>query len=815
MKARWFGCAAVSIVALLGGEASAGLPLRAFHGLDPELTARLTRRGAWFELDRSSFARADASPRLLRRVPLGCGPALGMARNATAFDASADWLWAPPRHLLLDRAHVTLGLPASNESGATGQGVVIGIIDAGVDVSHPDLRNADGTTRVAWWIDFAADPAGLHPEIEAELGCEPEEGLRCQVLDAADIDERLGNAVSGDEPRDALGHGTHVASIAAGNGLAGGAGLVGIAPEATLIVARVTGAVGTIADSDVVLATEFVFARAAELGMPAVVNLSLGSDFGPHDDSSELGRALAAFVGPDQPGRAIAVAAGNSGALLSSSTEPELSPFGIHAEVEVTAAERLRLPIHTPAPPSGLSQTNASVFVWLSLYSTAGLSIGLELPDGARIEPIPSGVAESRVSGSVAGAVLHGVDGGAASSDIPALDRNVLTPSAGAAVIVLDGQWASGGTFFIELEGEGRVEAWLQSEGDLAPETGSIGAVFPRATARQTITIPANEPQLIAVGASVNRLDWRDATGRRVRLGGDGAYVVGAAAPFSSAGPNALGDFKPDVLAPGGFVAAAMSRAADPRSGALGVFSGLCAGLGCQVVSDRHAVTAGTSMAAPMVSGAIALLFEQNPALTEDELRGLLQSGSGRALAPVEPSGREGGGVLDVARTLSAAATPEREASERADPQTSRLQFASDFVLPDAARSVAALLWLRDGSDQVFDVALARVSISVAGGETAEELRRVGPGLYRFRVRAAGDQPPRALGVEVNLDGVPLLSAELPSSVVAEPAPGASDDSEGWCAFQPNTASRSRWLLQFLGLAVCCGRLRKRQISAR
>jgi subtilisin family serine protease len=789
---------------LLGALATTGagqVPLAALRDLQRVAPERhLWRGGALF-----------AAPSGWPLAPLGAAArahwvTLG-ARHRVLRVAEADFdalaaepglTWTPPRHLLMDQARSALRLRAAGARGAgTGAGVVIGIVDAGVDIAHPDFRRADGTTRVAWWIDFASDPAGLHPELEAAFGCAPEVGLRCQILDAADLDERLQNAISGDEPRDALGHGTHVASIAAGNGLGSSDGAyVGIAPEATLIVARITGATGNIADSDVVLATQFVFERAAELGMPAVVNLSLGGDFGAHDGSSELSQVLASFVDAEQPGRAIVVAAGNSGQLFRGLTEQAEEPLGIHNEVQVPAHARVRVPLLTPPPSSGADMTDASVFVWLNLYPATGISVGLELPDGTHLDPIALGSEKTLTSGELSAAVIHGLGDmtgrAVVARDLPGIDVDQVSPTAGAAVILIDGRWSSGGSFAIELEGAGRAELWAQSEGDLAPEAGSLGALFPAATAQQTVTIPATHPALIAVGASVNRVAWTDHTGAEVRVDAlpvEPAISLGGAAFFSSAGPNATGQLKPDVLAPGGFVIAAMSGAADPRNGARGIFSGgLCPGVSCQVVSDRYAVNAGTSMAAPMVSGAVALLFEREPTLTQSAVRALLVAGTQLALGQADPPSRAGGGVLDVAGSFDALTTEQRGLGESPDAAQSRLEFASAFALSDSARSLDVLVWLRDVNGSVFDAAPERIGVDVTGGSVTQALSRAGPGLYRLAVSASENSGGGSTRVQVRVDGTKLLEATLPIAGAGLVPTSARDTG---CSVVPRTHTRA------------------------
>jgi hypothetical protein len=241
---------------------------------------------------------------------------------------------------------------------------------------------------------------------------------------------------------------------------------------------------------------------------------------------------------------------------------------------------------------------------------------------------------------------------------------------------------------------------------------------------------------------------------------------------------------------------------------------GLCARRGCQIISDGYALTAGTSMAAPMVSGAAALLLERQPQLEQGELRNLLLAGAAPLAVASDVASREGAGMLDVAGSLGAAAAPARTLDERPSSELSRLRAAAASAFAAADRTLSALLWLKDAEGATFDASPERLQVGVSGGELRSGPARVAPGLYEFAVAAPPPAPP-SLAIDVAIDGEPLLSLALPIEGGHAPAPSARDD--GGCHVSPrapaSSQGRSSWLAALL--AAAAGARSRRAIRAR
>ncbi|QDQ16533.1 peptidase S8 [Streptomyces spectabilis] len=183
------------------------------------------------------------------------------AARTTASGISRVWLDGT-RTASLDKSVKQIGAPKAWQAGYDGKGVKIAVLDTGVDATHPDLKE-----QVVGEKNFTPSP----------------------------------------DSKDRVGHGTHVASIAAGTGTKNSA-YKGVAPGAKVLNGKVLGDEGSGDDSGIIAGIEWAAAEGAD-----VVNLSLGGGDTPGVDPLE---AAVNKVSEDK-GILFAIAAGNDGAPAS------------------------------------------------------------------------------------------------------------------------------------------------------------------------------------------------------------------------------------------------------------------------------------------------------------------------------------------------------------------------------------------------------------------------------------------------------------------------------------------------------------------
>lgn len=157
--------------------------------------------------------------------------------------------------------------------GLTGKGVIVAILDSGIDYSHPDFRNEDGRTRILALYDETLEREYTTEEIN-------------QALMAGSEQEQFRLVPS----RDISGHGTHVAGIAAGNGRASGGVNRGVAYESPLLIVKLGTAEpnGFPRTTQLMRGLDYVVKKSLELQMPMAVNISFGNNYGSHSGTALL-----------------------------------------------------------------------------------------------------------------------------------------------------------------------------------------------------------------------------------------------------------------------------------------------------------------------------------------------------------------------------------------------------------------------------------------------------------------------------------------------------------------------------------------------
>ncbi len=770
----------------------------------------------------SAFVRTkNASALGLRAFGDDVGALRGTPSDLAAFAASHPDLSlevSPPLHLLMDRAKgVTHADQVQSVRGLRGEGVIVGIVDSGLNVAHPDFRNADGTTRIKWYLDLSRPPIGLHPELEAQFKVTGTSGDLGAVLNAADINGAL--AVKATVPTDLVGHGTHVAGIAAAGEISPYSGM---APKADLIVVQATREDNSVDPLDMVNGSKFVFDRAAETGQPAVVNLSLGSDFGPHDGTFSWEVALAALVGPTHPGRSIVVAAGNTGSIAE---------FPVHASVHVTEGATYYVPM------DGGRAKNGNVTVWVALRQGADLTVGLIGPAGTIIPQTEKGEQFGRnvLTTGPNGETIDKYNSGVIFGD--GRSKNLVPKNSSGAVVVMSGQFRAG-RYYIALEGKGDAELYLQAGGDVA------GFGFSSAVREGTVNLPATHPDIISVGCTVGRDHWSSIAGVSVTFGipildaFGGRVREGSVAPhegdvcwFSSAGPNLNGVPKPEIGAPGGSIISAMSEDASPSSRRSVFYTTSCPARGaaiadfrCLQIDETHAILSGTSMSSPMVAGAVALFLQADPTLTQAEITMLLQAGAHPFRGDARYEGHGGPGELDLVGSLTALAAYRSGTHEGAPVfEKSWVSLAGEVALASGSVPFDVIYELRtaDGSPADLVAGDGLVPDVRIDGESLDVGRatRKGPGVWQLSIHVPEASGGKLLRVGAKINGasvvpekqVPIATDNWTAFYTTRAFGGCAVGSRAMSSTDSTPASSTPWTLfgAMLGLALVRRRLRR------
>jgi hypothetical protein len=521
-----------------------------------------------------------------------------------------------PSALAMDRVRVeTHTNQAVAKFGVTGRGVVVALIDRGIDWLNQDFRNDDGTTRIAYIFDMGDDTGAHAPGNPYGFGT---------IYTRAQIDAALagGPALP---TRDALGHGTTTAAIAAGNGR----GLPdrryrGIAPDATIIAVKITGGAPAhddqaaepgfyLGDAKIVTAIDFVRAKARELGMPAVMLANVGSQQGPTDGTSALARGIDAAVGPGIPGLVFVTGPGDDGG----------TPNRCGGTVAAGATAAIQIQKGDGALRFDL---------WYSEQDRFDVSV--DTPAGSR-GPYPSPAsASATVVRTEPEFVMRHLGADAEPFGATSPKRELLIDFSGPA-----------GTYTVNLVGQTVVDG--RFDGIINPATFSGSAAankFLTFVAPGSIWDGASARNNICPGDYVIRNNWIDIDGASRSLTGEG--VPGELWRGSSVGPTFDGRLGVDVVAPGNSLFTTYNT---KSYYATFRFNLIQDGMGL------YGRASAVSAAAPSVTGIIALMLEMDPSLDAAEVKAILQRTARRdRFTGSAPSPEWGYGKVDAFGALAA-----------------------------------------------------------------------------------------------------------------------------------------------------------------
>ena len=487
--------------------------------------------------------------------------------------------------------------------GLTGKGVIVAIMDRGIDYTHPDFLNPDGTTRIKMMWDMSAQNL-----------CDPNNPPPVAYTEA-----QINTALMTHTPlpeRDAVGHGTVTAGIAAGNGsavLPSSLQYAGLAPQADLLIVKVTSEGALQHDNQPPespfqgcfnQALDLVTQEAATLNEPIAALINSGTQWGPIDGTSAVSTRIDQDFGLNNPGHVYVEASGDEGSYAN------------HAKAAYSTTP-------TVFPLNKSTSDNVYFQMWYS--GGAPANVTLTMNDNLQSATVTPG---NHCSSSL--------DGSITLCTYLAGQQFYPWMSSGPDLAVwanVNGHLGAGTITIQALSGPGTADVYGDSSGIVT---------YTNFLTPGRLTDYSSSFSAIVAGCFNVRTAWTDIDGVKRTLTNMGA--INALWTGSSGGPTRDGRVPPsggvDITTPGGNQFAAYGLNTYWETFRFNLIQG---GKGYY---GRQSATSGAS---PILEGAVALLLQMKPNLTAAQVRQFIhQSAISDHFTGTTPNQSWGSGKLNV-----------------------------------------------------------------------------------------------------------------------------------------------------------------------
>lgn len=454
-----------------------------------------------------------------------------------------------------------------------GEGVIVGIVDVGIDFNHINFKDEKGNSRVKLAALYNAETA------KVETYTNPISIARLTT------------------DNQSQSHGTHVAGIAGGSYT--GLDYYGMAPKSDLVL---YGLGSDMTDTNIINGVKTIFDYADKVGKPAVVNISLGANTGPHDGSYTFNTAIDELT---KEGRIVVFAVGNEG------TTP------IHIG-RYSSSNNTTIPQFATIPEYSGSTYYSVVDAWSLNDSSFGIQFFIydtetktELAESEVFWPETSEYKEFTWTNPTYFTGLFGAYGQLYSSN----NRYNLAT-------VLQGSCKSSnyrmGLRYHYKENTS-IDCWCDSSTSL---TSQGNDAYTEGDTDDTFNDMGTGNEAITIGAYSTRRSWKAADGNSYYRPD---ATLNNIAPFSSYGIDINGRSYPDIVAPGLGEISSMNNYDTNLNITYAKYITNKVDTSNSLRSYHFAYLAGTSMAAPVATGIIALWLQANPELTPEQVRNIMK----------------------------------------------------------------------------------------------------------------------------------------------------------------------------------------------